>query len=329
METAQRTEPEHKEMSFSECYRNFKPKMESQHLMLSSSAGEIKMRAKMWKRSKKTINSINSDPTKTYSAEFNEFAIMTPSEKDSFRGLNVSTVFNTEERLRNKRRRRSVEKRASEVNWYPKYTTDVKDQGNCGSCWSFAGMTVYESRAAINGGTLRQYSEQEIIDCNSEGEECYGGWYTTVWDYIKNKGRIATQSKYPYNNVRGSCGSGGISSGLDMKITSYDDYGGWDEDDLANDISSGPVAIAINANDNFMDYASGIFNEGIDNSPNHAVVAVGYTSSYFYVRNSWGSDWGASGYVKLGRDVCTGITYSYYSAHITGFSAAKELEMEE
>merc|ERR1712167_3840 len=308
---AHRLEPEHTKMSFSQCYRAFKPAMERDHVIMSNNE-DAKQRVKYFRKAQKTINAINSDSSKSYTAEFNECSMLTEAEKLSFTGLNVSMSRDHEEmKLRKRRRTRSLELRASEKNWYPTHTTPVKNQGTCGSCWAFAGITVLESRAAINGGTLRQYSEQEIIDCNSSGSECQGGWYSTVWSYVKSAGRLASSADYGYNGVKGSCKS--RSSSLDKLVASYDDYGGWNEADLVSDLLDGPVAIAVNANDNFMDYASGIFNEAVDTSPNHAVVAVGYTSSYFYVRNSWGANWGDGGYISLARGVCTSLTYSYYS----------------
>lgn len=327
MQTAQRKEAPHTKMSFNQAYKKFKPEMESEHLLVSSN-NDAKKRVRYFRKAKKNIEAINEDSAKSYIAEFNEFAFMTDAEKSSFRGLNVSRTMDLQERKLNKRKRRSVEKRATETNWYPDHVTAVKNQGSCGSCWSFAGIAVLESRAYLNGGALRQYSEQEIVDCNSSGSECAGGWYTTVWSYVKSNSRLASTASYGYAGVKGTCATGGVSSSLDMLITSYDDAGGWSEADLVDDLAGGPVAIAINANDNFMDYAEGIFNEAIDASPNHAVVAVGYASTYFYVRNSWGSGWGDAGYVKLARGICTSLTYSYYSAHIVSLTAAKKLEVE-
>ena len=73
-----------------------------------------------------------------------------------------------------------------------------------------------------------------------------------------------------------------------------------------NAVATGPVAVAIDASDStFQLYSSGIYNTCGTNL-DHAVLAVGYGSNsagdYWIVKNSWGTGWGMSGYVYIGRD---------------------------
>merc|ERR1719161_2968077 len=70
-------------------------------------------------------------------------------------------------------------------------------------------------------------------------------------------------------------------------------------------LSQGPLVVAVDASP-WSFYGSGIFNScKRDATLNHAVVLVGYglqgAKGYWMIRNSWGSDWGMNGYIKLSR----------------------------
>ena len=90
-----------------------------------------------------------------------------------------------------------------------------------------------------------------------------------------------------------------------------------------------PLSPEYRCSTNFYSYSSGVFNEDVAYSVDHAVVAIGYASNYFLVRNSWGTSWGVSGHIYLGRGLSSYNTYAYYSAHITSMSAMKRVEEKE
>ena len=55
---------------------------------------------------------------------------------------------------------------ASFVDWRLKgVVSSVKDQGECGSCWTFSAAESVESFAALQSGNLQVLSEQQILDC--------------------------------------------------------------------------------------------------------------------------------------------------------------------
>merc|ERR1712118_180627 len=71
--------------------------------------------------------------------------------------------------------------------------------------------------------------------------------------------------------------------------------------------AASPVSVAIEADQNaFQGYSGGVITSGCGTNLDHGVTAVGYTSSYFIVKNSWGASWGQNGYVNIGSsgNVC-------------------------
>merc|ERR1712002_861146 len=90
----------------------------------------------------------------------------------------------------------------------------------------------------------------------------------------------------------------------------YHDTSPGSESDLTNALSRvGPVSVAIDASpSSFRSYRSGVHYSRSCSSRrlNHAVLAVGYGSEggrdYYLVKNSWGTRWGAGGYIKMARN---------------------------
>jgi len=78
------------------------------------------------------------------------------------------------------------------IDWRDKgVITPVKNQGSCGSCWSFSTTGCLEAHTAIATKTLTSLSEQQLVDCarkfNNFG--CNGGLPSQAFEYIRyNKG---------------------------------------------------------------------------------------------------------------------------------------------
>lgn len=197
------------------------------------------------------------------------------------------------------------------VDWTGVYTTPVKDQGYCGSCWAFAASEQIESDAMRTLGVTYTLSPQQLVECDRSSMGCNGGLQERAYSYVKRAGGIEQESDYPYTS--GADGSeGSCSSDKSKYVLTVADYTTIkDESSMAAYVkSTGPVSIAIDAS-TWSTYTGGIMST-CGTQINHAVQAVGVddsTGGYWKVRNSWGTSWGESGFIRLayGKDMC-GIT---------------------
>merc|ERR1712042_30568 len=188
--------------------------------------------------------------------------------------------------------------------------TPIKNQGQCGSCYSFSATGALEGAWKKAKGTLPSLSEQQYVDCSGRygNYGCRGGWYQSCWKYARDAGGNEPESAYRYTARQGYCrfNRGQVVA----TVRSFHDTQPGSESDLTNALSRvGPVSVAIDASaSSFRRYRSGVHYSGSCSSSrlNHAVLAVGYGSEggrdYFLVKNSWGTRWGAGGYIKMARN---------------------------
>jgi len=194
--------------------------------------------------------------------------------------------------------------------------TAVKDQGRCGSCWSFATAEATESYFALKtNGILHVLSEQQILDCTPNPQHCGGsggcggGTAELAWDRIKAMGGLSSEWTYPYVSYFGAGQTCKMTEVMPVvKVTGYVNLPTNEYDPLMNQVGTvGPVAISVDAS-TWSAYESGVFNGCNQTNPDidHAVLLVGYGTDdtlgdYWLVRNSWGPAWGEMGYIRLKR----------------------------
>lgn len=136
---------------------------------------------------------------------------------------------------------------------------------------------------------------------------------TTAFGWAKHK-NLCTEAGYPYKASKGTCHESictvGISgsSTVGTGVTGYTEVGA-SESDLKTAVQYGPVSVAIEADQvSFQTYSSGIYQGSCGSQVDHGVLLVGYGTdtitqlNFYKLKNSWGSSWGDSGYIRIVRD---------------------------
>jgi C1A family cysteine protease len=175
----------------------------------------------------------------------------------------------------------------------------VKDQGSCGSCYTFSSAAALEGTYFINKGSLIELSSQQLLDCtSSQGNQgCNGGLMDNCFKYTQSKG-IMKLSDYTYKGKAGTCAYS--ASKVVYKNTAYTDVPANDFTQLRVAVKKQPTSVAVEAdNDAFKLYKSGIISDNCGTELDHAILAVGYGSGFWIVKNSWGASWGEEGYVRI------------------------------
>ncbi|XP_059647820.1 cysteine proteinase mucunain-like [Cornus florida] len=273
--------------------------------------GEKEKRFEIFKDNLRFIDERNAE-NRPYKVGLNKFADLT---NDEYRSKFVGSKFDRKKMLSTPRSDRYAFRAGDDlpesVDWRSKgAVAPVKDQGQCGSCWAFSTVGSVEGINKIVTGDMITLSEQELVDCDkSYNNGCNGGLMDYAFEFIINNGGIDSEADYPYKATDGMCDQNRKNARV-VTINGYEDVPENDEKSLQKAVASQPVSVAIEAGGrDFQLYTSGVFTGHCTQQLDHGVVAVGYGTEdgkdYWIVRNSWGPNWGESGYIRMERNINT------------------------
>ncbi|XP_076457002.1 cathepsin B-like [Babylonia areolata] len=220
---------------------------------------------------------------------------------------------------------------------------EVRDQGNCGSCWAFGAVEAMSDRICIasNGAKNAHLSAEDMMACcRTCGDGCDGGFPAAAWSYFDKDG-VVTGGQYnskqgcqPYlipacdHHVVGKlspckgdaktprcekkCEAGYNVTFKEDKHYGQRSYMVRGEQNIMQELyTKGPVEAAFTVYSDFPQYKSGVYKHTSGSAlGGHAVKILGYGvengEKYWLVANSWNPDWGDAGFFKIlrGRDEC-------------------------
>lgn len=214
----------------------------------------------------------------------------------------------------------------------------IRDQGSCGSCWAHATSEMSSDRWCLETGETHIFSPQYLMDCdNSSAFGCGGAATQTVVDWIKDHG-IAEDTCEPYTARQGTC-SHKCADGSAEKLFHFASDKVWTNSaaapstvqiaNLKEALTTGPVYFSMQVPSDFMSYRSGVFRTKVGGSVGgHAVECVGWdydtdssmtgpANEHWICKNSWNTNWGESGYFRIGMDQTIGYNAGYVYDAVT------------
>ncbi len=186
------------------------------------------------------------------------------------------------------------------------WTTPVKDQGLCGSCWAHGPLAAAETEINILKNDPEvdfDLSEQFMVSC-SMGSCTWGGNPDQVMQSLKSTG-VPDEKCFPYTATDSSCSL--RCSDWQKRVIKITSYG-----HVKNSTSSvqqikqylvqGPMSLSMNVYTDFTTYTSGVYKHvSGTNEGGHCITVVGWDDDHgsWIIKNSWGVIWGEMGFGEI------------------------------
>jgi cathepsin L len=285
-----------------------------------SSSEEYAFRKQIFETNLEIIKAHNRDSSKTWKQGVNNLSDRTEEEYRRLLGYrkDLAAVLPKKGKLIMSRVN-NLTALPTEVDWRKSgVISPVKDQGQCGSCWAFGTAESLESSWALATGQLPILSEQQILDCVPNPNQCGGvggcggGTPELAYQHLGTvEGGLASEWTYPYISYFGAaypCRFDPKKTRLAAQLVGYATLVSNSYTAVMETVAStGPLAVNVDASA-WKYYESGVFDGCNKTNPdiNHVVQLVGYGTDsklgdYWLVRNSWSPAWGELGYIRIKR----------------------------
>lgn len=209
----------------------------------------------------------------------------------------------------------------SKFDWRDKdggdWTTRIKSQGACGSCWAFGSIAALEAQHNIQSGipdTNRDLAEQYMLSCSAGS--CSGWYISNTMNWLKIplwKPDIAEagapdEACFPYQaNDTIPCDNACHDHLNRLAYLRDWHYVSSDGEAIKNFILVAPVPAGMAVYDDFRTYSGGVYEHVWGNLLGyHLIAIVGWDNdnSCWICKNSWSTGWGESGWFRIKYNAC-------------------------
>ena len=163
----------------------------TEHGKSYESVGQLELRRGIFEVNARSVAAHNSRPDTRFRLELNEFADTTWDEFQSWylgtpQECSATVAMDSDDAV-------AYDPVPAERDWRAEgAVSPVKNQGKCGSCWTFSTTGCLESHMKLKHGEFTILSEQNLLDCaqNFDNHGCNGGLPSHAFEYVKYNGGL-------------------------------------------------------------------------------------------------------------------------------------------